>query len=152
MWYYVTKPSAQELLRVLNGVLTNSVDLYNGASVDGLTFILDVGGGNVTVTFAPAKSRKWTIEEIVAQINASVAGVASIYNKMATDPQTGPARYLTISHENGAVVRSGGTANTLLGFSAAADTEQELLASSDVKSITHEEHNGVKVWSAFYNN
>ena len=155
MWKSINRPTAKELLRALNGTLTGSVDLIDGADVDTKTLLIDIGAGDVTVTFEPAKSRLWTIDEIVAKINTTgtLSGVAGVLTYPASDPTVGPKKVLTISHANAAKVDKTGTANTVLGFATADDTQQTIIALAEVAAIDHElGGNGTLSWIAIYYN
>ena len=77
--------SSKKMIEFLNGTILGRVNLKDGADVDGLTFIFDKGAGDVTVTFAPAKSRPWTLAEIVAIINVAEADLAHINNVAGLD-------------------------------------------------------------------
>jgi len=121
--------SSRELTEFLNGALVGALNLQDGAAVDGLTFVFEKnGGGDTTVTFAPAKGRKWTIEEIRDQINASETGLAHIRTAIRPGAPK-PERKLKLEKDLTSLeVKATGTANGVLGFSAAtadyvADTE-----------------------------
>jgi hypothetical protein len=130
-----------QMINFLNGALIGTTNLAEGAEVDGLTFIVDIGGGDVVTTFTPAKSRAWTVDEIVAKINASVAGVAQPYSLNLSDHQgRGVDRRFLLVRDGAFTVKSTGTANALLGFSTTAHTVQVPVASSEVQSI---DHNGI---------
>jgi len=110
--------SAKKLTEHLNGAILGNKNLHSGAEVDGLTFIFEVnGGGDTTVTFAPAKSRPWTIEEIVAQINASEADLASV--RPVPQPASPIDRRIRLMKDLVSLeVKAGGTSNAVLGFAA----------------------------------
>lgn len=153
-WSVRNFPTQKEMLRYLNGDLEGSVNLHEGALVDGLTFIVDIGAGDVTVTFGPAKSRAWTLAEIVAKINAAatLTGVASISVKGVGQYAETTDRRLNLQHGTSLVVKSTGTGNAALGFSGAADTTAVILASTDVKFIDHEiTPSGPESWIAVIN-
>lgn len=136
----------EQMVNFLNGALIGSKNLAQGAEVDGLTFIVDIGGGDVTTTFSPAKNRAWTIEEIVAAINASVAGLANLYSANNPGHQMhGVDRRILLVRDGALTVKSTGTANTLLGYSTAGDTVAVPVASAELQSI---DHNGItNAWS-----
>ena len=128
-WRTFKFKSPDDMADYLNGMILGSKNLHKGADVDGLTFIFEVnGGGDTTVTFAPAKSRPWTIDEIVAQINASEALLASI-KVVQNSPSNGLDRRIKLVKDlTSFEVKAGGTANGLLGFGPVsavyvADTE-----------------------------
>lgn len=114
-WTTLRFGNQQSMIERLNGALIGKLNLVNGADVDGLTLVYDVGAGNVTVTFVAAKGRPWTITEIVNHINATTAGLASIKNVSPTD------RRLKLQ-SNTLDVDATGTGNTVLGFPAGGVT------------------------------
>lgn len=129
----------RDLCDTLNGAITSVKNGDEGFPVDTLTLIINAGGGDQTVTFAPAKGRYWTLEEIIAAINAahvSLAGVARIARGLTAGEPTGTPAYLRLVKDNGTTVtvKSTGTANTLFGFSAVADTVGVPYADTEVES------------------
>ena len=134
-WSTFKFKSPLDMIEYLNGMILCSVNLHKGAAVDGLTFVFEVnGGGDTTVTFAPAKSRPWTIEEIRDQINASEADLAHI-KVVQNSPANGLDRRLKLEKDLTSLeVKATGTANSALGFAAesasyTADTEIKHLGS-----------------------
>lgn len=130
--------SDRDLCEVLNGAITSNKDAEDGLLVDGLTLLIDAGGGVKTVTFAPALSRAWTLEEIVATIeaaDASLVGVACI-SRGLTAGSNGTPSYLRLVKDNGAAitVKSTGTANALFGFSVTVDTVGVPYVDTEVES------------------
>jgi len=136
-WKMLTFNRLPDLVDYLNGALVGSVNLDDGADVDGETIIIDIGSGNVTCTFAPAKGTNWTLKEIVDEINgtAGLVGVASINIKNIGHTSHEKDRRLQIDFEPAAVISSTGTANAKLGFSIAADTPQLVTPSSMVRNF-----------------
>jgi hypothetical protein len=137
-------PNRQDLVDFLNTALYGTVNLVDGATVDNLTFIVDIGGGNVTVTFAPVKSRDWTLLEIIDQINTDLsATVASIKligaGQVPRPDDTIVDRRLKMTYGT-LTVRSTGTANTALGYSDASDTVGGSLATSVVEELDYHHH------------
>lgn len=121
--------SAKKMVEWLNGTILGKVDLHDGAAVDGLTFVFDKGGGDVTVTFVPAKSRKWTLQEIVDHINTTEAGLAHINNVGGLD------RRLSIEKDLASLtIKTSGTVNAALGFSTTSDTVQDRVIDTEVYS------------------
>jgi hypothetical protein len=143
MWIHKKFALVGQLVDMLNGVLVGSVNLHeDGADIDGKTIIIDVGAGDVTVTFAPALGRNWTLEEIVTAINAHVSlpsNTAKAYLTEYNRAGSSADRRLSLSTDSGCIVRSTGTANTDLGLSAVSDTEQLITAEAAVKSINFDE-------------
>jgi len=120
--------SAKKMVEWLNGTILGKVNLANGADVDGLTFVFDSGGGDATVTFT-AKGRLWTLDEIVAQINATEAGIAHINNVGGLD------RRLSIEKDVASlIIKITGTANAALGFNTTANTVQDRVVDTEVYS------------------
>lgn len=110
--------SSQDMLDFLNGATRGVKNLHDGADVDGKTFIFEVnGGGDTTVTFAPAKSRPWTIDEIVALINASEANLAFIRTITAAGRPL-DRRIVLVKDLTSFEIKATGTANADLGFGA----------------------------------
>jgi len=129
-WNVARFGSSKKMTDFLNGRVIGNVNLLNGADVDGLTFIFDKGGGDVTVTFT-AKGRVWTINEIVDQINVTEAGLAHIDNVGSTPPD----RRLAIEKDLASLtVKSSGTANSLLGFSTTTDQVSDRVVDTEVFS------------------
>lgn len=116
-WRTFKFKSPDDMADYLNGMILGVRNLHKGASVDGLTFVFEVnGGGDTTVTFAPAKSRPWTIDEIIAKINASEANLASI-KVVQSSPFNGLDRRIKLVKDLTSLeVKVGGTSNSLLGF------------------------------------
>ena len=113
--------SSRELTEFLNGAIINSLNLHSGADVDGKTFIFEVnGGGDTTVTFTPAKSRNWTLEEIVAHINLSEAGLAEIRTETRPGFNKSVRKIKLEKDLTSFEVKATGTANGVLGFVAVA--------------------------------
>lgn len=145
VWRTFNFVSKEKMDEFLNGVVVGSVDIRPGAVVDGLTLIANVGAGDVTVTFAPAKGHAWTAAEIVAQIEATFAG----YPKLELETREaglGAKAYLKMSNDTSVTIRSTGTANAALGFSAVADTVGRHYVATEV-IYTHCHPNGKWEWS-----
>ncbi len=140
----------QDLYDTLNGAVGSEVDAEKGLDLDGKTLIINVGGaGDRTVNFAPALSRKWTPEEVVAKISAAHADLTGI-PKLVREPGTRAGMnptYLRLVKDTGAVitVRSTGTANALFGYSITADTVGVPYTFNDVKSVYMNDN---KTWYA----
>lgn len=136
-WKIITFAKIPDLVDYLNGALVGTVNLDEGADVDGLTIIIDVGAGNKTCTFAPAKGRDWTLQEIVDKINgtAGLVGTASISVLNVGHTSHTKDRRLQIDFEPAATISSTGTANGALGYSAVADTPQLVTPSSMVRQF-----------------
>ncbi len=136
MWNAKMFRSKIDLMNHLNGVLVGSNNLFSGALVDGLTFIVDIGGGDVVTTFAPAKNRPWTLAEIVAAIDAGISGVPYAWNNdIGPVSGTPPDRRLALTRDGAITVKSTGTANALLGFSTTANTVSAPIPDTSVFSI-----------------
>lgn len=154
LWSARLFSSRYAMIDFLNGALMGSVNIHSGALVDGLTFIVDTGSGNITVTFEPAKSRAWTAEEICTEINgadASLTGVASPHSIQEPRPQLEQERRLQLVRDGSLTVRSTGTANEVLGFSDTADTVSVPVADTDIHNITRipmEQDSWAVVWYA----
>lgn len=143
-WNALVFSSRRELDDYLNGALIGNVDLFDGADVDGKTFIIDVGGGNLTTTFTPTKSMNWTYKEIIAQIEATDASLVGVVTALLVggDRPTvvgGRSRILLRLIDDTLTVRGNGTANAELGFTEGAtpgdDTVLAQVATADVHSI-----------------
>jgi hypothetical protein len=147
LWERHIFTNEQELTNFLNGALIGIENLAQGAEVDGLTFIVDVGSGEKTTTFTPAKSRPWTAAEIVAKINATVSGLAQAYSRNYPNHQMrGVDQRILLVNDGSLTVKSTGTANALLGFSTTGNTVQVPVATAEVPNISH---NGItNTWTA----
>jgi hypothetical protein len=121
LWTHKRFATLEQALDYLNGAMIGTVNLNAGALVDGLTFIIHDGIADRTTTFAPAKSRAWTIQEIVAQINATPT-LGDVASAVIKTPRAGagPVQYLRIFGDPNHTIRGNGTANTVLGFDAPA--------------------------------
>ncbi len=137
-------PTLDDALDYLNGVIVGAVNLHNdGADVDGLTLVIHDGTANRTVTFAPAKGVNWTLDEIVAQIEATNANlVGGAIPKARVAHRAGvrglPDRRLSIDGNKSVAgaaftVRASGTANARLGFPTGGDTAQVVVPDTQVK-------------------
>lgn len=129
----------QDMLDWLNGAMIGSVNLHTeGADVDGLTLIIHDGGGNQTVTFAPAKGRNWTAQEIVDEINAvgALTGVATLKTFKQASSLAVPVQRLRIMGDPAHIIRGDGTSNAALGFAGPAtpanDTTQVIIPDTEV--------------------
>lgn len=141
VWSRLSAPTLADFIDLLNGAQIGSVNIAGGALVDGLTLIIDTTGANRTVTFSPAKNRAWTAEEIVAQIEAAHADLVDASHVKVSSPGTVPAKWLSIWKDGGAIVRSTGTANTVLGFSDSADQTQAVKTDTVVKDFDRDTSN-----------
>jgi hypothetical protein len=126
-------------LEYLNGVMIGTVNLHSaGADVDGKTFIVHDGTTNRTVNFTAAKGRNWTLDEIIAKINATSGLTGVAYGAMKT-PRAGAAfdRRLAIYGDPAHTIRGNGTANAELGFvegaTPANDTVQVIIPNTEVE-------------------
>lgn len=141
-WQHMTFASQAEMLDTLNGAIISPYSMGDGLPVDGLNLIINVGGaGDRTVTFAPAKGRDWTADEIVAQIVAAhgdLAGVPHVLLRGGT-PGVAWVKFLRLVKHAGAVitVKNSGTANALFGFPVAPtpDLVGVVYATADVVNI-----------------
>jgi len=137
----------------LNGVIIGTVDLSDGANVDTKTLVIDVdGGGNRTVTFAPAKSRDWTLAEIVAQIEAAHAdlvGVPVVYIDAAPGGAVGPKFLVLVKDGSVITIQNTGTANTVLGFPA-PQTIGDPVAIAELHSLVRDPDNMGRWVTAVY--
>jgi len=136
LYEFRTFQSGQEAENYFNGAHVGTKNLFNGANVDGKTLIVDIGAGDVTVTFAPAKNAPWTIDEIVAKINgtATLTGLASKQvDKLPAS--SGPTSFLRIFKDVvTCTIKSTGTANPDLGFSDSADTVRTPVQTTEIIS------------------
>lgn len=138
LWTRKQFATLEQALEYLNGALIGTVNLHtNGADVDGKTFIVNDGTADRTVTFSPAKSRNWTLDEIVAQINAH-ANLSNAHAVIRTSRSGGLIdRRLAIFNDPAYKIRGNGTANSVLGFPSPAtpanDSTQVIIANTDVE-------------------
>jgi hypothetical protein len=147
-WERFAFGSVEQLVNFLNGALIGDQNLAAGAAVDGLTFIVDVGAGEVTISFTTAKGRPWTVQEIVDKINASVAGLARVYSRNNANPYTaGTDQRVLLERDGTLVVKATGTANALLGFPAAITTAAPVV-NTDVYTIEYQHSGATDLWVA----
>ena len=145
-WRVLRIRSDIDLADMLNGAVASAVDIQNGVNIDGLTLVIDAGAGSKTVTFAPAKGRLWTPEEIVAQIAAADVSLANIpkIRRAAIAVRGGTPTYLKLFKDATTTItlKSTGTANSLFGWSIVVDTVGEPFTEDDVYSRIdyHDQH------------
>lgn len=151
IWSYKKLANAKDAVDFLNGAIVGKVNLFNGADVDGLTIVVDIGGGDVTTTFAPAKSRNWTIAEIISQINTAVGSICvsqRMYSAVETCTVASDKR-LSFMIDGGMTVKGTGTGNAVLGFPA-VDVVQAVISDTEVIHIAQStDHSS---WSVFIYN
>ena len=146
MWERHAFGNVEQAVNFLNGVLIGDANLAAGAEVDGLTFIADIGAGEVIVTFT-AKGRAWTPQEIVDKINASLTGVARVYSRNSPNPYTAQVDQRVLIERDGAItVKSTGTANALLGFSTTSHTTNAPVANTEVEAIEFQHSGATDLW------
>lgn len=118
LWRTTTFESIEAMIDYMNGALIGTVNLKDGADVDGKTLIIDPGTGNVTCTFNPPKSRNWTLDEIVAKIEATsgLEGLASIKVVNVGHNVYEKDRRLLLVGDPEITIRGNGTANAELGY------------------------------------
>lgn len=153
LWRTATFESLEAMIDYMNGALIGTVNLDpEGADVDGKTLIIDAGGGNVTCTFAPAKGTNWTLEEIVAKIEATVGleGLASIKILKVGHSAFPKDRRLLLEGDPAIIVRGNGTANAELGYAEGAtpadDTTQVITPQAAVERAYRNE-DGQDTWT-----
>jgi len=130
IWRTATFESMEAMIDHMNGALIGSVNLDEGADVDLLTLIIDPGTGNKTCTFSAAKGRDWTLDEIVAKIEATsgLEGIASIKIRKVGHTSHPRDRRLLLIGDPAIKIIGNGTANAVLGYDGPAtpanDTDQ----------------------------
>jgi hypothetical protein len=98
----------------------------DGLPIGGLTLLIDA----FTVTFSGAPGTYLTVDQIITEINAVVAGIAkkrvSITGPHVTsrigDNKLVPKVFITLQRNAGFTIQDNGTANSLFGLSTTADT------------------------------
>lgn len=149
VWSQVAFNTVEQLVNFLNGVVIGGQNLVQGAAVDGLTLVVDIGGGDVTVTFTPAKSRPWTAQEIAAKINASIAGIARVYSRNYDNPYlAGGDQRILLERDGALTVKTTGTANALLGFSTTSNTVNDPVPTSEVPWVQYQNGSAAEIWVA----
>lgn len=147
-WIDRTFVTRSNMIEYLNGLLIGIVNLHEGAEVDNKTLIINVGGaGNRTVTFQPAKSRAWTLAEIIAEISGAHADLVGLPKEHVpkASPGADQKRYLKLSTNDSFVVVKTGTANPLLGFDTVNDETAHHFLNTEVADLTFEQRRSV--WS-----
>lgn len=137
---YVAKTfdNFEELVDYLNDIARGK--LLSAASrvygLDGLTLIINDGGADRTVTFVDADGAGLLPKEILSQIHAAHANLASPNVGFRNYGHAAPPRVALAVVTAGYIVRETGTANELLGFSTAAakTVGANAVASSDIVS------------------
>lgn len=128
-----TFDSLQELLDYLNNILVGTRALApTSRNLDSLT--LKINDGTLkTVTFS---GYELTPKDIVTQINAVVAGAATLRN-----PGHGVGQPFLAFATAGLLIDKSGTANTVLGLPTGADTTvgANAIVQADIVAITPDE-------------
>lgn len=127
--------SLNDLENYLNGVIVSRFNAHDGVDVDSLTLILDTSGTPRTVTFTPAKSRPWTLAEIVAKINGAHGDLAGLTAIEVISGSGKSWRRLTVGTGVTFTIKGTGTANTAFGFVSGTDTVAVPIVDTDVFSI-----------------
>lgn len=126
--------SSDVSIRILRGYI-NSSDLAAGANVNGKTLQLVLDGGGVeTVTFAGVDPIQ--PETLATQINTQM-GFLSNPTPLASVVVEGANKYLRLDYALLLQVRSGGTANTDLGFSDTEYTQNDLQGQSGSAQVSN---------------
>lgn len=139
---YVLKQfdTAQELVDYMNNVVQSKPIPLKVYGLDGLTLIVNPAGTPRTVTFDDSAGVGLSPKEILTQmedVNADMVGVAAFRSYRHTSPPT----YRLTFTQDGDVVDKDGTANSILGFSTAADATvgASAIALADLAFITTDE-------------
>lgn len=132
--------TAQEMVDYLNDVVQGDPLPLKVYGLDGLTLIVTPAGTPRTVTFDDSAGVGLSPKEILTQmedVNADMVGVAALRSYRHTTPL---AYRLTFTAA-GDIVDKDGTANSVLGFSAAADSTvgANAVALADIVVITTDE-------------
>jgi len=111
------------VIKIIRGPIF-SVDLAAGANVTGLKLEAVLDGGAVeTVTFTG--SNPISVDNLVTQINTQL-GFTTSSVRLARKVIVGPAVYLVLEYSLLLQLRPNGNANTVLGYSATAYTQNDL--------------------------
>lgn len=152
LWRTATFESMEAMIDYMNGALVGTVNLRDGADVDLKTLIIDPGTGNKTCTFSPAKSRNWTLEEIVAKIEATsgLEGIASVRILSVGHNVTVIDRRLLLVGDPGITIRGNGTANAELGYvegSTPADDTTQVITPQAAVERAYRNVDGQDTWT-----
>ena len=113
--------NAQELDDTLNGAVISTKHLKGRTfGLNGLTLIVQDGTSDRTVTFVDANNAGLTPKQIITAIHA-VTNLVSPNVVLRNYGHNTPARNQIAIVTQTYIVRQGGTANTILGFSTSAD-------------------------------
>jgi hypothetical protein len=148
---YVSKTfdNFEELVDYLNDIARGK--LLPAASrvygLHGLTLIINDGGADRTVTFADADGTGLLPKEILAQIHATHANLASPNVGFRNYGHASPPKVALAVVTSGYIVRQTGTANELLGLStsAAKTVGANAVASADIVMLDTFESNRICV-------
>lgn len=152
LWRTATFESLEAMIDYMNGALVGTVNLDAGADVDLKTLIIDAGAGNKTCTFSAAKGRNWTLDEIVAKIEATsgLEGIASIKVLNVGHTSHTRDRRLLLAGDPAITIRGNGTANAELGYAEGAtptnDTIQVITPQAAVERAYRNE-DGQDTWT-----
>ncbi|MHA2333739.1 MAG: hypothetical protein ACXAEU_17065 [Candidatus Hodarchaeales archaeon] len=146
-WTHLKFRNVSSMIDTLNGAVHGTANLADGVDVDGLTFIVDVGGGGLRTTSFTAKGRNWTAAEVVAAISACHADLLNIPALTIESRPDVVRSFLKLVDNTGEIVTvdKTGTANTALGFSAAANTVGNPYANTEVE-VMQPKKDGQGVW------
>lgn len=131
--------SLPELVDYLNDIVLSKALGEKVLGLHGKTFIVNDGGGDRVATFSDPNGAGLTPNQIRDQIYAAHASLQTVEmrNYRSSVPPTPRVAIVTPTH----IVRSIGTANTLLGFSTTTDVTvgANAVAKADIVSIDSDE-------------
>lgn len=130
MYVYKTFNNPDEMVDFLNGAIVSSPLAARTYGLHGLTLIINNGVGDKTTTFADASGAGLTPTEILAQIRAVDATMAAVMLRMYGHM---PQKPVLVINSDGYVLKSGGTANAVLGLPEAETT----VTPTDSTKIVH---------------
>lgn len=125
MPYRIIVGDVEYLQDYLNSALVLGPFLKSGLAVGGLTLIFNAPAA--TVTFSGSLGAILSMSDIVSEINAQVAGLASIRSYPQSgagvpNPNVNPYMRLFFQRDAGFTLDAAGTANAFFGFSTSVDT------------------------------
>jgi hypothetical protein len=130
MYTFKTFNTPEALVDFLNGVVQSKPLPLLTSGLHGLTLIITTAGGDRTVTFADATGAGLSPRQILGQVQAADSALATaILRNYGYDSKQPCLAIMTAAQ----VVKSTGTANSLLGFSTTANkTVTEVVVTSIV--------------------
>jgi hypothetical protein len=132
---YVNKTfnNPEELTDFLNGAVRGKPLASTVYGLHGLTLVVNDGGSDRTTTFSDPTAVGLSPATILSQIRAVDASMAAVKIRMYGQA---PQQPVLVVDEQGFIVKTTGTANTLLGFPTGSNATIAEIAVTNIVHIT----------------